>query len=278
MDKKRILIVGSNSFLGRDLKLDPNYFDITKIRRPYEDTDKDLYNSFDIVINFCYQNKTFFSLLPEEEMIDVNIAKQLNGKTKFVFLSSRKVYGSNPKLLKYKETDKTKPVGFYAENKVNIEKELQEILGDKLLCLRVGNIISVDETICTNGHCFMSWVYDELINKKNITVTIDKKAQKDFIPKSYLYKALQALFLNDASGIYNIGAGFGISTEELLKSIVDEKYLNFTKQEIKSEQFILDCKKLHKFLEPLRREELLNECNKLKESIEENILNTFIKN
>ena len=74
-------------------------------------------------------------ILSNEEMIDVQIAKRLNPKTNFVFLSSRKVYGSHVELDQYRETDLLQPYDYYSKNKVNIENQLQQILGDRLLIL-----------------------------------------------------------------------------------------------------------------------------------------------
>lgn len=267
MNKKRVLIIGSNSFLGKDLLLDPKNFDVTKIRRPFEGLDTNLYNSYDIILNFCIQNKSYFSLLSEDEMIDVNIAKALKGDTKLVFMSSRKVYGSNIELTEYKETDKTASSDFYSQNKINIENRLNKLLDKNLLCLRVSNIISGEKNICNNEHCFMSWLYDEFIKKNKVTVTIDKNSKRDFITKTYFNNATEALILNDATGIYNIGAGFGITIEELLKNIIDVEYLDFIQQETKSEQFILNCDKLHKFIKPLQKDDLLKECSILGENI-----------
>lgn len=270
--RKRVLIVGSNSFLGRKLNLDSEKFDIETIKRPFEGSDIDLYKSYDVVMNFCLQPKFFFSLLSEDEIIDVNIAKALKENAKFVFMSSRTVYGSNTKLLEYKETDKTSPIDFYSQNKVNVEKILEKRLGSNLLCLRIGNILSSEKSICTNGHCFMSWLYDELMRKKKVSVTIDKLTKRDFMTKTYFNKALETLVLNDASGIYNIGAGFGITIEELLKNILDDEYINYVQQETKSEQFVLNCDKLHQIVEPLKKEELLNECHILRQRIKEEYL------
>src|SRR5574344_2625513 len=111
---KKILIIGENSYLATGIDFNTKFYQIDKIKRPYEQLGVKNYDKYDFIINFCIQPEHFSHLLSEEEMIDVQIAKYITNKnTKFIFLSSRKVYGSSTDLKEYLETDKLKPFDFY---------------------------------------------------------------------------------------------------------------------------------------------------------------------
>lgn len=259
---KNILIIGKNAYLATGLEFDKLKYSVDKILRPFE-TDFEKYNEYDYIINFCIQPEHFCSLLPEEEMIDVQIAKHITNKnTKFVFSSSRKVYGSNCVLKTYKETDELKPFDFYSKNKVNIESALQEIIPNNLLIMRTGNIIGKPSNR-KNYATFIGWLESELKKNGKVVITVDKNSKKDFITKEYFQESIIALIENDATGIYNIGSNFALSIDELILSILPSHLVEFSPKENNSEQFILNCEKLHQVNRKLTIDEFKIACREL---------------
>lgn len=260
---KKVLIIGHNSYLASEFDLNEEEFLVEKIKRPFE-FDFEKYNDYDFIVNFCIQPEHFNRLLSDNEMIDYNIAKHIkNDKTKFVFLSSRKVYGSCTELKIYDEISELKPFDFYSKNKCNIEQKLSEILNkNNLLILRTGNIIGKPSNRKSYG-TFIGWIESELKNNGKVICTINKNAKKDFITKEYFQEALKKSIEYDLSGIYNIGANFALTTEELLESILPEHYIEYSPKENESEQFVLDCKKIHNYVKIFTEEELKTECQNL---------------
>ena len=267
---KKVLITGENSYLASDLEISEVGFIVDKIKRPFE-TDFEKYNDYDFVVNFCIQPEHFNRLLADEEMIDYNIAKNIkNKKTKFVFLSSRKVYGSCSELKTYDENSELKPFDFYSKNKCNIEQKLKETLNtEQLLILRTGNIVGKPSNRKTYG-TFIGWIESELKNNNKVICTINKNAKKDFITKDYFQESLKTAIEKDLYGTYNVGANFAFTTEELLKSILPEKYIEISPKEKESEQFILDCGKIQNFVRKFTQEELQKQCKELGEILLEN--------
>src|SRR5574344_2068955 len=165
---QKILIVGENSYLANDINFDKSKFIVEKIKRPFCKKSDNQYSDYDFIINFCIQPEHFFKLLPESEMIDVEIAKQiLDKKTKYVFLSSRKIYGSDCELKYYDETCMPKPYDFYSKNKLNIEQNLANLLNDRLVILRTGNIIG-NIVNKQKYNTFVGWIYSELEQKRKV--------------------------------------------------------------------------------------------------------------
>jgi len=260
---KKVLIIGKNSYLASDFELKDNIFLIERIKRPFSQH-FEKYNEYDYIINFCIQPEHFNRLLSDNEMIDYNIAKYIdNNKTKFVFLSSRKVYGSCTELKIYNENSELKPFDFYSKNKCNIEQKLAETINpSQLLILRTGNIIGKPSNKISYG-TFIGWLESELKNNGKITCTINKNAKKDFITKSFFQEALKSAIEENLFGIYNIGANFALTTENLLQSILPKEYIDYSQKEIESEQFILDCTKIHQYIRKFTQEELIDECKTL---------------
>ena len=139
--KKRVLIIGKKSFVGINLhkflnekliskKISFNDFktiNITKLK------------NINVIINCSIKKKYLNQNYKDINDIDLQIAKKIkNLNIKYIFLSSRKVYSPGPNL---KETSKTKPFDKYVKNKLITEKKIKKILINKLLILRVSNIL-----------------------------------------------------------------------------------------------------------------------------------------
>ena len=267
---KKILIIGNDSYLATGLDFVSTEFSVDKIFRPFSEN-FERYNDYDFIINFCIQPEHFSRLLSNEEMIDVHIAKQItNHNTKYIFLSSRKVYGTNTELKEYNENDELNPFDFYSKNKVNIEKNLTEILDEnQLLILRTSNIVDIPPK--HHSPTFISWLESELKQHKKVVVTVDKKAKKDFITRDYFQYAVSKVIENNICGICNIGANFSISIEELMSNLISQEKLLFEQKEENGEQFVLNCEKLHTFANKFTKEQLLDKCKQVKDYMEKQI-------
>ena len=247
--KSSILIVGESSYLASGLEFDKDKYVTDRIKRPYEGINKELYKNYDYIINFCIQPEQFTEIISEDEMIDVKIAQNIAGSNaKFIFLSSRKVYGSSIKLQKYKETDELKPYDFYSKNKATIETKLQQLIPNNLLILRVGNVIG--EPTRKNNKTFIGWIEKELKEKGKVYCTILPDTRKDFITKDYFQSVLAAVIENNLTGIYNVGAGFALPMKEFLLNLLSPNLVDFSKATDKAEQFVLNVNKLHKYVKP----------------------------
>ena len=139
---QKVVLIGDDSYIATgldkhltDCHVDKLYFhnwqqNITLIR------DADCVVNFSIAPDFSKRD------MKPDEVMDVQIAKQLKGaNTRYVFISSRKVYGATDDCVTHHETDTLKGVDFYARNKIMTERALADILGDKLTILRISNII-----------------------------------------------------------------------------------------------------------------------------------------
>ena len=120
MKQLKILIIGKNGLIGSNLFffLKKKYstkivsFENKKINKLYK---------YDYIIN-CSTNQRYIKYRYEEKNdFDLKIIKKIKGtKTKFIFLSSRKIYLSSPNI---KENSKKNCVNNYEKNKYITEKK-----------------------------------------------------------------------------------------------------------------------------------------------------------
>lgn len=201
----------------------------------------------DYVICFCVSPDFSGRDMDCSEVIDIQIAEAIkDSNAKYVFMSSRKVYGTTNDCVVHKETDKTEGYDFYSINKVKVEKELYKILGDRLLVLRIANILG--EPVQRTGYkTFIGWICENYIQTGKLIVTQNADAVKDFIPKDFLHRAIVSLIENNATGTYNISSGLGTSVEKVLAGYVGKENLVLQGQDKeKQDQFVLDNEKLLK--------------------------------
>ena len=124
--KKRILIIGVNSFIGNNLyPVFKKKFNVKKIN--YSEfllIDKKNLTNFSYIVN-CASNKRYvYSKYSKKNDFDIEIAKRIKDhKCKLIFLSTRKVYrpGNN-----IKENSKLKPNCNYSINKLITESIIKK--------------------------------------------------------------------------------------------------------------------------------------------------------
>lgn len=258
---KNVLIVWDGSYLAEwiDKKFSP--LNVERIRYIEDVKDSDFFKKFDTIINFGIQPYFSKRMLNINELIDFQLANILKWTdTKLVMLSSRKVYWShkNPDVIK--ETDKLESTDFYSANKINAEQELNNILPDQHLTLRIANILWLP----TNRiwyKTFIWWISDQMRDKWYLFVTENPQTRKDFISKEYFQKALSELVKQDVTWTINLWSWFAIPLKELLWHICWDENLIFADQLPEPrDQFILDNEKLLQYVREFTRDELINKC------------------
>ena len=260
--KKKILIIGQNGLIGKNLF---SYFKSRKINIYKISFERFLkkknINSFDVIIN-CTSNQKFVkNKYTNKNDNDFIIAKKIiNLKTKLVMLSTRKIF--KPKF-NIKELDKKEPNCNYSINKVISEDSVNKILGAKVLILRISNIISMPNKNKRKLHNTFSDIFFEMAKKGFIYN--NKKIFKDFISISKFNQIVYELIKKDSFGIFNISLGKKIYINQLIA------WLNFyntkkikvinPKNSFNNDSFTLNNNKLMKKIKIKNNVlELKNEC------------------
>ena len=140
--------------------------------------------------------------------------------TNIVFLSSRTVYGVNPKI-PWKEEIETSPSTFYGISKVTVEK-LAEYYNNKydlkIKTLRLAQIIGFGER---EGYMIITFL-NQAIHKKRLQLWGKGKGSRDYIYVKDVCIAIEKSLKNDKiNGIFNIGSNKSTSHREFAEVIND---------------------------------------------------------
>ena len=254
----KIAVIGCGAYLAHDIeKVLKN---VVLYQRLESLSDVNVLKKFDYIINFSLQPIFKQQELDLKDIIDVKIANIIkDSDAKIVMLSSRKVYGTNNELINYSENNELKASDAYSLNKINAEREIQRILPNRCLILRVGNIIDVP--MVKNNKTFISWITDSLVKDNLLKVTENKDVAKDFITRDYFQYVLKTLINKNMTGIYNVGSGFESKLGEILPRITGKKRIIFEKNAQINDQFVLNCSRVHKFVKPFKQQELYEKCD-----------------
>ena len=216
--KKKIIIIGKKSFIAKNLS---NYFKNkfnVRIISFSEFMNKSNFYRVNYLIN-CSSNINYIKNKYKKKYDhDYLIAEKINRfkECKLVFLSSRKIYKPNDNI---KENGIISLRENYSKNKYFTEKRLKKVLPNRVLILRISNLIGLPNQRGRKLHkTFIDYFIENI--KKNI-IFENKKIYKDFLPISIFVKIIFLLIKKNKLGIFNVSIGKKI----YLKNIVE--WLNY---------------------------------------------------
>ncbi len=246
MNKRKYIIIGPDSYLFNGLA---PYLQGSEVHYMTFENWKDAANlkllkEADAVINFTIHPDFSAKEMELQDIIDIQIGEHIKGgKTLFVFLSSRRVYGTSAEYKVYKETDALAGADFYSVNKIKTEKELSGLLGGNLCVMRVSNVIG--EPVNKSGYkTFAGWISENYIKNGKIVTDQASETKKDFISKDFLHKTIAAIANNSINGVFNVSAGFPITIKDLLTNMAGKENVIFCENCPVKEQFVLDNSKI----------------------------------
>ena len=120
-----------------------------------------------------------------------------------------------------KENSPTKPKCNYSKNKQITEKKLIQIHSDKVLILRISNIVGQFNKNKSTRKVHYTFIDNFFLNIKKNIIFNNKNLYKDFISIKKFCEIVRKLVLKDANGIFNVSLGKKV----YLKDIVS--WLNF---------------------------------------------------
>ena len=264
---KKILIIGQKGLLGSNLF---KHFKIKKIKvyslnfeSLLKNQNKNI-NKFDIIIN-CTSNKKFIKNLYQiKNDNDLIVAKKIiNLKTKLVILSTRKVYKAK---FNIREQDKKKPSCNYSKNKLISEISIKKILTNRVLILRISNIINPPNNNKRKLHKTFSDIFFEMAKRGFIYK--NKKIYKDFISIKKFNQIVFELIKKNSFGTFNVSLGKKIYINQLVTwlNFYNPREINIInpKNSFNNDNFTLNNRKLmHKIKIKNDVIDFKNECLKI---------------
>ena len=214
----KLLLFGKNSFIAnyllRALPQDK------VVARSHGDLDAaDLLDDIGLVIN-CARHP--FSSQDDYDIArldpDLTLAKRIGDQElPFIMLSSRKVYTPSDQPLR--EDMPLGPSDAYGRNKLKVEEQLREILGERLTILRLANIFG-DERV-PGRRSFLAMALTRLAEQQEIRYDMSPFVERDFLPVEILSSVLARVVQEPPGGIMNIGSGISLPTGHIALWIME---------------------------------------------------------
>lgn len=241
--KRKILIIGKNSFLSTNLfQFLKKKFPITKIDfDKFLKTEEKKISKFNYVIN-CSTNNFFFNkqynLKYDHDFLSAKKLKNI--KSKLIIFSTSKIYGPGFNL---KENSKKKPIDRYGKNKLISESKVYK-LKKELLIFRVSNVVGKENK---NSSRKITNLFFDVIRKnlkKKIIIVTKINYYKDFILIDDFVRIIYLSIIRDLKGIFNLSTNFKIYLHDLAKDISLYTGSKIKYSNSKTYSFTLNNKKL----------------------------------
>ena len=217
--KKKILIIGVNSFIGNNLYLFlKKKFDIRIIH--YKDfIQLNVKTLIDVayIIN-CASNKRYVKKkYSKKNDFDIKIAEKIiDSKCKLIFFSTRKIYQVADNI---RENSKLNPKCNYSINKLITEKKLNKILNKKVLILRISNLIGLNNSSNLTNKIHNTFIDHFFLNINKNKIFNNFKNYKDFISIDKFNEIIFKLIKKNVVGIYNVSLGQKVYLNELISNL-----------------------------------------------------------
>lgn len=266
--KKKLLVIGQNSFISNNLynllKRDSIIKRVSFIF--FKNLKLNYIKKFDYILNCSIDKNYIEKKYSIKNDVDALIAEKIKKlPCNYIFLSTRKIYKAKNNI---KEISFLKPQCNYSKNKLKTEILLKKILKNKVLILRLSNLIGVrsKKNFKRKRHnIFVDYFFDNIKKK----VLFDNgKIYKDFISIKQFATIFKKLINYNVTGTFNVSVGKKIYLNDVIN------WLNYyNSQDIKLQKplknynkdcFFLNNKKLEKKINfKINMTDLKKDCKKI---------------
>ena len=248
MKKKRLLIIGKNSFLGKNLytalKNRINIHILSFLN--FKKLNKKELTKYSHICNFAINPKYIKFKYKKKNDIDLEILKKIkNSDISLIFISTRKIYQNKNNII---ETGNKRPICNYSKNKFITENKIIELLPKNFTILRVSNVLGLKKDNFRRVHISFIDNYIKYLSSNKKTYYVND--YKDFITIKHFIKLFHLIFIRNIKGIYNVSLGKKIYISTLLK------WLNF--KNVNSNKFLVKKNLTPKDSFTLNNSKLLN--------------------
>ena len=260
---KKILIIGKKSFLGSNLKIYLSKFYKVDCHS-YEKVifrDNSFFDKYSHILNTAIHKRYIKKRYDKKYDLDSNFVEKFDKiNFDYIYINSRKIYRPKENI---NENSYIAPVDIYAKNKLITERLLQKKCKNRLVSLRVSNVVGkkIIKNLRNNHKLFFDNFLQYRQSKRKIIVNNDFK---DFLSIDQFCLIIAMIIKFKVKGIFNVSISKKIHLSELTKWLDKKlfKKINFTKPSKNS--FTLSNTKLIKKIKiNLTKNQLKTFCEKL---------------
>ena len=261
---KKVILVGYKSFIQQNLFAYLKLKNMKVYKVKFNQISRFKISNHDIIIN-CSNNDKFFkkkyNKKNDRNLIIANYIRKLD-LTLFI-LSTRMVYEPKSGI---KENSKLLPINIYGKNSLLSENNCKKILGDRLVILRLSNIIGYE--VRKKRESMMSILIAGI--KRNIVI-LENNYKKDILPIKYLSIMILKIIQSNYKGIINVGSGVSLKLSEIYKHTdlkKKSKIILKDNSKINDNSFSYDIKKLNNIIKfKITKKNVLDELKKISKKI-----------
>ena len=214
--KKKIIIIGKNSFIGSNLfkflkyKFNTTIYDYQN----FLNVSPKLLLDVSYVIN-CSSNKKYVNKkYSEKNDFDFQISKKIKDlNCKMIFFTTRKIYKLGDNL---NESSRLKPNCNYSKNKLRTEKKLLKSLKNRILVLRISNLIGINKSKNNYKKIHKTFIDSFFFNIQRGIIFNNEKNYKDFLSINKFCEIVERLITKEVAGVYNVSIGQKVYLTKLI--------------------------------------------------------------
>jgi UDP-glucose 4-epimerase len=238
-----VAVTGKNSFLAKALKAMPESREWVFLSHTDALKRPEKLVHVDVVINCAFSPK-MNEMYSADEDVDSHIAKIIGKNAHYIMLSSRMVYGEPEESPVLREDMPARPSNTYGQSKLEIEKSLSGLLGERLTVLRMGNIFGFEPGRKT----FFGIALERLRRHDEIVLDISPQSVRDFMSTARFAQAMVKIAAAPEAGVYNLGSGQPISCGDVAGWLIEGYGQGrvIVTGDLKKGQFWLDMNKSRK--------------------------------
>ncbi len=221
MEAMRVTVVGQSSLIAQALQAHPvgagwRFISHVQARQTHEWLDHT-----DLIINCAFDDRLKQEPYQPELDMDLWLAEQLRERPhiRYTMLSSRMAYGVPPPDGRLHTDLQCQPINLYGQAKWRTEQALRELLGRRLLILRLSNIFGQEDV--PGRRNFFAMALRSLREQGRIVLDISPFVERDFLPVDQLAQSLVHISQFWQSGLFNLGSGHGVPTGRIAQWLIE---------------------------------------------------------
>lgn len=221
MPVTRVTVVGQSSLIAQALKALPGAADWQFIGHVQARQGHEWLDHTDQIINCAFDDRLKQEPYQPELDMDLWLAVQLRERPqiRYTLLSSRMAYGLPLADGRLHTALPPQPINLYGQAKWRTEQALRELLGDRLLVLRLSNIFGQEDV--PGRRNFFAMALRSLREHGRIVLDISPFVERDFLPVDQLAQSLVHISQFWQSGLFNLGAGHGLPTGRIAQWLIE---------------------------------------------------------
>jgi UDP-glucose 4-epimerase len=210
----RILVVGGGSFIARHWLAITGH-SATAIS--HDGIAALAGQRFDVIVNCAVSPATKSVAYREADDCDLLAARHAaDTDSHFVMLSTRKVYRPSNVPIVLDEQSPVGPACFYGANKLESERRIAALLGERCTILRVANVYGREY----GRQSFFGIATSRLRNEGRIVLDASPYVERDFLPVTAFAGLLDSICAHRPSGIHALGSGIGLSLGRIAQWLI----------------------------------------------------------